>query len=78
MATDDIGSDGLSNTNDIDGSEGNGLPDIGEPNFDWMDNEEYTPITTHYSVKDLETNFDSFTPNDTFFVALNKKNLLMR
>ena len=62
MATDDIGSDGLSNTNDIDGSEGNGLPDIGEPNFDWMDNEEYTPLQLTTALKILKPIFDSFTP----------------
>ena len=60
----------------MDGSEGNGLPDIGEPNFDWTDNEEYTPITTHYSVKNLNTIYESFLPNDTFFVALSKKNII--
>ena len=58
------------------GQKGNGLPDIGEPNFDWTDNEEYTPITTHYSVKNLNTIYESFLPNDTFFVALSKKNII--
>ena len=76
IITDDIGSDGIPNSNDMDGSEGNGLPDIGEPNFDWTDNEEYTPITTHYSVKNLNTIYESFLPNDTFFVALSKKNII--
>ena len=52
--TDDVGSDGIAGTNDQNGSEGNGNPDQGEPNFDWLDDDEYMPVTTLYSVKNLE------------------------
>ena len=37
---DDVGSDGVPNTHDIDGTEGNGMPDAGEPNFDRTDVDE--------------------------------------
>lgn len=50
---DDVGTDGEANTNDPDSTEGNGEPDIGEPNFEWRDSEEFAPITTTYSVLDI-------------------------
>lgn len=54
---DDIGSDGLSEFNynyigpDEDGTEGNGIPDVGEPNFEITDNDESDQIglTSFYS-----------------------------
>lgn len=47
---DDIGSDGLGPTHedyiapDLDGTEGNGMPDVGEPNFEYTDNDESDQI----------------------------------
>ena len=54
---DDIGSDGLADFMvnypgpDLDGSEGNGIPDVGEPNFEITDNDESDQIglTSFYS-----------------------------
>ena len=74
--TDDVGSDGIAGTNDQNGSEGNGNPDQGEPNFDWLDDDEYMPVTTLYSVKNLEKISEIFTPNDTFAVQLMHKNII--
>jgi hypothetical protein len=76
LLTDDLGTDGVAGTNDPDGTESNGKPDYGEPNFDWFDDEEYMPVTTMYSVKNLDPLTESFTPNDTFRVQLSKKNII--
>ena len=54
---DDIGADGLAEFNanypgpDADGTEGNGVPDVGEPNFEITDNDESDQIglTSFYS-----------------------------
>ncbi len=54
---DDIGADGLGEYHyeypgpDADGSEGNGIPDLGEPNFEYTDNDESDQIglTSFYS-----------------------------
>jgi hypothetical protein len=54
---DDIGADGLAEFNvnypgpDADGTEGNGIPDVGEPNFEITDNDESDQIglTSFYS-----------------------------
>lgn len=76
IITDDIGGDGLANSNDSDGSEGNGIPDPGEPNIDWLDNDEYAPVTTYYSVKDLNEITATFIPNDTFYIQLDYNNII--
>jgi len=76
IISDDVGTDGIAGSNDPDGTEGNGIPDFGEPNFDWFDDDEYMPMTTLYTVKDLEPITESFTPNDTFRVQLGKKHLI--
>ncbi|MDP2208291.1 MAG: hypothetical protein Q8K98_05905 [Bacteroidota bacterium] len=47
---DDVGADGDSMQIDIDGTQGNGKPDVGEPNIDHRDNEEMIPITSYYQV----------------------------
>lgn len=56
---DDIGSDGLSPVDndypgaDPDGSEANGMPDVGEPDFEFTDNDESDQIgLTSFSAKD--------------------------
>jgi len=54
---DDVGSDGLAGTNDPDGTEGNGKPDIGEPNIDYKDAEEYIYMNTSgFVVRSMEGN----------------------
>ena len=40
----DVGSDGIANTNDPNGTEGNGMPDDGEPKFDKTDPDESDQI----------------------------------
>jgi len=51
--TDDIGSDGDPNVFDVDSTQNNAKPDVGEPNLDWADPDEFAPVTTNYSVLDL-------------------------
>ncbi len=61
---DDIGSDGIApgDTNytgpDADGTQGNGKPDLGEPNFEIHDFQEMIRNTTSYSLTDI-TNPDN-------------------
>ncbi|MBI45025.1 MAG: hypothetical protein CMG66_02525 [Candidatus Marinimicrobia bacterium] len=54
----DVGSDGIANTFDLDGSEGNGIPDAGEPNFDQTDPDESDQIGL--------TSFDYFVPSGSY------------
>ena len=53
---DDLGEDGVANTNDV--GEGNGFPDSGEPNFDETDPDESDQIGL--------SSFDYFVPADNF------------
>jgi len=71
---DDIGADGLPETND-DG-EGDGKPTPGEPNLDNKDVNELEAITTYYAVKDLYEYQEEFIPNDTNFVQIIRKNII--
>jgi len=75
-ATDDVGSDGISGTNDADGTELNGRADSGEPNVDTNDPDELTSITTYYSVFDLNEISYTFTPNDTLVVEIPYSNMV--
>ena len=54
----DVGSDGLAGTSDLDGTEGNGIPDDGEPNFDRTDPDESDQIGL--------TSFDYFVPSSAY------------
>jgi hypothetical protein len=77
ITTDDVGTDGLADSFDPDGTEGNGLPDTGEPNLDSNDPGEYfVPITTSYSVLDLSGVTDRFQARDTLTVKLAHQNLI--
>jgi hypothetical protein len=77
ILTDDLGSDGLPNTKDADGSEGNGKPDIGEPNLDHRDPKElFEKLTTLYSVKDVTGIEEAVFPNDTLFVDLSHQHIV--
>ncbi len=64
---DDIGSDGVGPGDpgyygpDADSTEGNGIPDLGEPNFDFYDVDEALPVTSHYMIVDVT----SFNKSDT-------------
>lgn len=73
--TDDVGSDGVAETNDPDGTENNGIPDVGEPNFEWRDPEEFAPITSTYSVLDI-TGHTETVKLDTNFIYIEKQNIL--
>jgi len=74
-STDDVGADGIPDTNDP--GEGNGKPDPGEPNLDSRDAEEFMiPTTTCYSVRDLTDITESFVANDTNFVSLSHQHLI--
>ncbi len=74
--TDDVGSDGIAGTNDANGSEGDGIPQNGEPNVEFGDPQELNRLTTSYSILD-STGFDvHFNPQDTIFVQLDVKNVL--
>ena len=54
----DVGTDGLAGTSDSDGTEGNGIPDLGEPNFDKTDPDESDQIGL--------TSFDYFVPSSAY------------
>jgi len=54
----DVGTDGLAGTSDPDGTEGNGIPDSGEPNFDKTDPDESDQIGL--------TSFDYFVPSSEY------------
>ena len=69
----DVGADGIAGTGDE--GEGDNKPTLGEPNLDSKDPKELESITTRYAVKDLYEYTDEFTPKDTFFVSLDRKNL---
>jgi hypothetical protein len=77
IARDDVGSDGVAGTSDADGTEGNRLPDNGEPNVDSRDPDEYfVPVTTAYSVRDLTGVTEHFVAKDTLNVNLSNANLI--
>ena len=59
---------------DPNGTKNNGVPDVGEPNFEWKDQEEYAPLTTTYSVLDL-TGISETVTLDTSFTYLSFKHL---
>lgn len=58
---DDLGSDGIADSNDPDGTEGNGIPDSGEPNFDRTDVDESDQIGL--------SSFDYFVPAGEYPMA---------
>jgi hypothetical protein len=75
--TDDVGSDGLANTNDADGSEGDGKPDVGEPNVDHRDGQElFEKLSTSYSVKDVTGISEGIFLEDTIFVDLSHQHIV--
>lgn len=73
--TDDVGSDGIPNTQDADSTENNGVPNVGEPNFEWLDPQEFAPVTSTYSVLDL-TGHEETVHLDTQYVALDKTHII--
>jgi len=74
--TDDVGTDGQAGTNDPDGSEGDEIPQNGEPNFEFGDAEELNRITTSYSVLDSTGFRITFEALDTIYVQLGRKNII--
>ena len=74
---DDVGTDGIPDTNDADGTENNGQPDPGEPNLDQKDNSEsLVPVTTSYSVIDVTGVSYDISAKDTFVVRLDHQHIL--
>ncbi len=67
---DDIGN-GLA---DPDPTANNGIPNVGEPDFDWMDPDEFAPKTSTYSIMDLN-GFTETVTLDTSYHALTKMNI---
>ncbi|MFH1213557.1 MAG: hypothetical protein V1681_05680, partial [Candidatus Neomarinimicrobiota bacterium] len=67
--TDDTG--GIINP---DSTSNNGVPDLGEPNFEWKDSDEYAPITSTYSVLDV-TGTAETVALDTSYTFLSKHHL---
>jgi hypothetical protein len=75
--TDDVGSDGLPDTDDADGTEGNGKPDAGEPSIDHRDQKElFEKFTAFYSIKDVTGVSEAIFPQDTFFVDLSHQHIV--
>ncbi len=75
ILTDDVGMDGIPNTDDT--GEGDGVPTPGEPNLDQNDKKEYfVPITTFYSVKDMTGITETFTGKDTVNITLSNKHIV--
>ncbi len=72
---DDTGSDGLGPENedypgpDPDGSEANGVPDLGEPNFEFTDNDEIDQIGLTNMVIRTPSDFDRDLDDDPLFWA---------
>ena len=70
---DDVGSDGLGPENegypgpDPDGTEGNGVPDPGEPNFEFTDNDEIDQIGLTNMVIRTPADFDRDLDDDELF-----------
>jgi hypothetical protein len=77
LIVDDVGSDGIPNTNDPDGTEGNGTPDSGEPDLDQNDPKEFfEKFTTSYSVKDSTGITESLIIEGDGFVDLSNQNIV--
>ena len=72
--TDDVGSDGDPNTIDADSTQNNGEPDVGEPNFEWRDPQEFAPVTSRYSVLNV-SGYTETLMIDTSFVFLENRHL---
>lgn len=72
-AGNDVGSDGLGPENegypgpDPDGTETNGVPDVGEPNFEFTDNDEIDQIGLTGMVIRTPSDFDSDLDDDAVF-----------
>lgn len=58
---------------DADGTEGNGIPDTGEPNLDMKDPDEMQAVTSQYSVLRLNNDDtrDTLVRNSSYFYATN-------
>ncbi len=75
ILTDDVGSDGDPNVIDADSTQNNGVPDPGEPNFDWRDRDEFSVKTSWYSVLDLTGHSESV-DLDTSWIYLARQHLI--
>lgn len=74
----DTKTDRIDNDNDwnplTDDKNGNGLPDLGEPNFEYLDDDEFAPLTTTYSVLDV-TGITESVRLDTTYTYLQKRHI---
>jgi len=61
---------------DPDSTDNNGVPDEGEPDFEWNDPEEFSPITTTYTVLDL-TGTEETVELDTSYTYLSHQNIYL-
>ncbi len=75
VLTDDIGSDGNPYIIDEDSTQYNGVPDVGEPNYEWRDPDEFAPFTSTYSVLDITGHKETLWI-DTTYTFLAKKNIV--
>lgn len=80
---DDVGLDGVAGTGDAGEGDGRPTPGIagdpsrpGEPNIDGRDAEEFVPITSLYSVHDLQGIEEKIVALDTLNVLLSKRHLI--
>ncbi|RMD96864.1 MAG: hypothetical protein D6814_10615 [Calditrichaeota bacterium] len=80
---DDVGLDGIPNTGDPGEGDGKPTPGIpgdknapGEPNVDLRDAEEFVPITSLYSVSDLNGVEETITAADTNNILLGRRHLI--
>jgi|FLOH01.1.fsa_nt_gi hypothetical protein len=73
--TDDVGKDGIAGTNDPDGTEGDGIPQNGEPNVEFSDGQELARLTTSYSVLDTTGFSFELEVSDTLFIDLGYINI---
>jgi len=74
ILTDDVGADGIANTQDL--GEADGLPTLGEPNFEYTDPDEFAPYTSSYSILDVTGAVETLTL-DTTYSRLLKSNIVI-
>mgnify|MGYP006411466753 FL=1 len=72
--TDSIDNDGDWTIDDD--ANGNGVPDKGENNIDYLDEQEFPAITSYYNVQTVTPTQFIFTPEDTLYTVFPHKNIL--
>ncbi len=76
----DTSNDGLDNDGDwnpqTDDLNANGIPDGNEPNVDLNDPDEFWPMTTSYTIRDMHIYEDEVLLEDSLFAGLDKENII--